>query len=81
MLIVGFLDQFLPVAMLNTLTNVSTKFFVFCVGIAQIIYLSDMGIITIQTKIDVGLGKLFVVFLERTVICMVVIRIMTAILM
>lgn len=80
MLIVGFLDQFLPVAMLNSLTDLSTKFFVFCVGISQIIYLSDMGIITIQTKLDVGLGKLFLVFIERTLISMVIIWGMTVLL-
>lgn len=47
MLLTGFLDQFLPVAMAGAITAIDTRFFVFCMAIAQIIYLSEIGVMMI----------------------------------
>ncbi len=63
MLLTGFLDQFLPVAMAGTITAIDTRFFVFCMAIAQIIYLSEIGVMMIRSKLDFNLGKIFLVFL------------------
>ena len=73
MLLTGFLDQFLPVAMANALTAVDTRFFIFCVAIAQIIYMSEIGVMMIRSKVDFNIGKIFIVFLERTILSMPII--------
>lgn len=80
MLLTGFLDQFLPVAMAGAITAIDTRFFVFCMAIAQIIYLSEIGVIMIRSKLDFNLGKIFLVFLERTLLSMPIIWIMTRLL-
>ncbi len=59
MLLTGFLDQFLPVAMAGAITAIDTRFFVFCMAIAQIIYLSEIGVMMIRSKLDFNLGKIF----------------------
>lgn len=80
MLLTGFLDQFLPVAMAGAITAINTRFFVFCMAIAQIIYLSEIGVMMIRSKLDFNLGKIFLVFLERTLLSMPIIWIMTRLL-
>ena len=80
MLLTGFLDQFLPVAMAGAITAIDTRFFVFCMAIAQIIYLSEIGVMMIRSKLDFNLGKIFLVFLERTLLSMPIIWIMTRLL-
>ena len=80
MLLTGFLDQFLPVAMAGAITAIDTRFFVFCMAIAQIIYLSEIGVMMIRSKLDFNLGKIFLVFLERTLLSMPIIWIMARLL-
>ena len=80
MLLTGFLDQFLPVAMAGAITAIDTRFFVFCMAIAQIIYLSEIGVMMIRSKLDFNLGKIFLVSLERTLLSMPIIWIMTRLL-
>ena len=80
MLLTGFLDQFLPVAMAGAITAIDTRFFVFCMAIAQIIYLSEIGVMMIRSKLDFNLGKIFLVFLDRTLHSMPIIWIMTRLL-
>lgn len=80
MLLTGFLDQFLPVAMAGAITAIDTRFFVFCMAIAQIICLSEIGVMMIRSKLDFNLGKIFLVFLERTLLSMPIIWIMTRLL-
>ena len=76
MLLTGFLDQFLPVAMAGAITAIYTPFFVFCMAI----YLSEIGVMMIRSKLDFNLGKIFLVFLERTLLSMPIIWIMTRLL-
>ncbi len=80
MLLTGFLDQFLPIAMAGSITSISTRFFIFCMAIAQIIYLSEIGVMMLRSKVDFNLGKILLVFLERTVISMPIIWAMTMLL-
>ena len=49
-------------------------------AIAQIIYLSEIGVMMIRSKLDFNLGKIFLVFLERTLLSMPIIWIMTRLL-
>ena len=80
MLLTGFLDQFLPVAMAGVITAIDTRFFVFCMAIAQIIYLSEIGVMIIRSKLDFNLAKIFLVFIERTVLSMPIIWLLTRLL-
>ena len=80
MLITGFLDQFLPVAMCAALEAIDTRFFIFCVAIAQIIYMSEIGVMMIRSNLDFNIGKIFIVFMERTIVSMPIIWLMTRLL-
>ena len=53
---------------------------IFCMAIAQIIYLSEIGVMMLRSKVDFNLGKILLVFLERTVISMPIIWAMTMLL-
>ncbi len=80
MLLTGFLDQFLPIAMAGAITSISTRFFIFCMAIAQIIYLSEIGVMMLRSKVDFNLGKIFLVFIERTILSMPIIWALTKLL-
>jgi len=80
MLLTGFLDQFLPIAMAGAIEAIDTRFFIFCMAIAQIIYLSEIGVMIIRSKLDFNLAKIFLVFMERTVLSMPIIWALTRLL-
>ena len=71
-MLVGFADQFIPIAMAANITSEFTRFFVLCVAIAQIIYMSEIGAILIRSNIKISVWNLIVIFLERTVISIIV---------
>lgn len=73
-LVVGFADMLLPsVIAANTITSEMTKFIVACVSVSQLIYMSEVGGVLLGSKIPVSLGKLLIIFLERTLITLPVI--------
>lgn len=49
-------------------------------AIAQIIYLSEIGVMIIRSKLDFNLAKIFLVFIERTVLSMPIIWLLTRLL-
>ncbi|MCD8098249.1 MAG: YjiH family protein [Lachnospiraceae bacterium] len=74
----GFGDNFVP-AIIASATVVSeyTKFIVGVLSINQLIYVSEVGALIIGAKVSINLLDLFVIFIERTVFCLIVIVCLT----
>ena len=71
--LVGFTDMFIPALLIGAVESVKTKFVIGVLSLVQIIYLTEVGAIIIKSEIPLNLWKLFVLFLERTVIAIPII--------
>ncbi|ASK61883.1 hypothetical protein CFK37_06775 [Virgibacillus phasianinus] len=74
--IVGFIDMFIPAVLATGIDAEITRFVIAALSLVQIIYLTEMGTLLIISKIPVGVGRLFLVFLERTLISLPIIALM-----
>ena len=70
-MLVGFADQFIPIAMAAGITSEFTRFFILCVAITQLIYMSEIGAILLRSNIKISVLDLIVIFLERTVVSII----------
>lgn len=66
--LVWFTDMFIPALLLGGISSVKTKFIVGVLSLVQIIYLTEVGTIIIKSEIPLNLWKLFLIFMERTLI-------------
>ena len=72
-MIVGFTDMFTPsIIAAASITDPMAKFIVAVISVTQLIYLSEVGGLVLGSAIPVNLGELFVIFLERTIISLVI---------
>ena len=72
-MIVGFTDMFTPsVLAAGTITSPMAKFIVAVISVTQLIYLSEVGGLILGSKIPVNLLELFILFLERTIISLLI---------
>lgn len=72
-MIVGFTDMFTPsVLAAGTITSPMAKFIVAVISVTQLIYLSEVGGLILGSKIPVNLAELFILFLERTIISLLI---------
>ena len=67
-ILVGFVDQFIPVIVGSSMTATLTKFVLGTISIIQIVYISDIGTLILTSRVPLNLGHLFVIFLERVLI-------------
>ena len=68
-MIVGFTDMFTPsILAAGSISSPMTKFIVAVSSVTQLIYLSEVGGPILGSKIPVNIGELFLLFLERTII-------------
>lgn len=73
-MIVGFTDMLTPaIIAAETITSTVTKFIVAVVSVTQLIYLSEVGGLILGSKLPVKLWELFVIFIERTLISLVIV--------
>ena len=73
-MIVGFTDMFTPsIIAAEGIASEMTRFIVASVSVTQLIYLSEVGGLILGSKLPVKLWELFVLFLERTIISLVII--------
>lgn len=70
---IGFTDMFLPAILIEGVQSDMTRFIVGAMSITQLIYLSEVGGVILGSKIPLGIGKLFVIFLVRTAITLPII--------
>lgn len=66
--LVGFTDMFIPALLITGVQSVKTKFVIGVLSLVQIIYLTEVGTIIIKSEIPLNLWKLFLIFMERTLI-------------
>ena len=72
-MIVGFTDMFTPsVLAAGTISSPMAKFIVAVISVTQLIYLSEVGGLILGSKIPVNLLELFILFLERTIISLLI---------
>lgn len=73
-MIVGFTDMFTPsIIAAEAIASEMTRFIVAVVSVTQLIYLSEVGGLILGSKLPVKLWELFVIFLERTIISLVIV--------
>ncbi|MFV0517097.1 MAG: YjiH family protein [Aminipila sp.] len=73
-MIVGFTDMFTPsIIAAESIVSPMTRFIVAVVSVTQLIYLSEVGGLILGSKLPVKLWELFVLFLERTIISLLIV--------
>jgi nucleoside recognition membrane protein YjiH len=72
-LLVGFAEMFLPAVLAKGIESELTRFVVISVSITQLIYMSEVGILILKTRIPLNFLDLVVVFLLRTLISLPII--------
>lgn len=75
-LLIGFADMFLPSLLISDVPSDMTRFIIGALSISQLIYLSEVGGVILGSKIPVSLGKLFMIYIIRTIIALPIIVIM-----
>ena len=66
--LVGFAEMFLPAVLASSIDSELTKFVVITVSISQLIYMSEVGVLIMKTRIPLNFGRLVQIFLIRTAI-------------
>lgn len=73
-MVVGFTDMFTPsIIAAATITSEASRFIVAVISVTQLIYLSEVGGLILGSKIPVNLLELFILFLERTIISLLIV--------
>lgn len=73
-MVVGFTDMLTPaIIAAESITSATTKFIVAVVSVTQLIYLSEVGGLILSSKLPVKLWELFIIFLERTIISLLIV--------
>ncbi|GGK11962.1 membrane protein [Caldalkalibacillus thermarum] len=75
-MVVGFADMFLPAVIGTGIEDPMTRFIIACVSVTQLIYMSEVGVILLRSKLDLNLLDLMIIFLQRTLITLPVIVLM-----
>ena len=64
----GFADQYQPAVLGQSLESEHTRFVIAGAAVTQLVYMSELGALILNSKIPVTVGELFVIFLLRTLI-------------
>ena len=72
-MIVGFTDMLTPAILIAESTSEMAKFIVAVVSVTQVLYLSEVGGLILGSKLPLNLWELFVIFLERTIISLLIV--------
>lgn len=75
--LVGFIDQYIPPLLVVGIESIRSRFIIAVLSLIQIIYLTIVGAVAMQCKIGLNLWKLFLVFMERTLIALPIIVIVS----
>ncbi|MCL7747516.1 YjiH family protein [Halalkalibacter alkaliphilus] len=67
-MIVGFADMFLPAVIGSGIESELTRFVIGVMSLTQLIYMSEIGILLLKSKIPLSFVQLFIIFLQRTII-------------
>lgn len=71
--IVGFADMFLPSIIGASIKSELTRFVIACISVTQLIYMSEVGGLLLGSKIPVSVKDLIIIFIQRTLITLPII--------
>ncbi len=77
----GFADMFIPPLMLANITSLKTRFIVGGATLLQLIYLTEVGAIILQSEVPLNFKDLLVIFLERTFFALLIVTALSAVFM
>lgn len=69
-LFAGFMDQYMPAVVAGGIDSELTSFVLAGLSVAQLVYMSEVGVIVLRSKLPVSFGDLALVFLLRTAIAL-----------
>ncbi|MCF6137525.1 YjiH family protein [Pseudalkalibacillus berkeleyi] len=72
-MIVGFADMFLPAVLGSGIESELTRFVIAGISLTQLIYMSEIGILLIKSKIPISFLELVIIFIQRTLITLPII--------
>ena len=75
--LVGFIDMFIPALITSTELPYATRFVVAALSLVQIIYLTEVGSIIVKSNVGLDMKRLFLIFIERTLIALPLIVLVT----
>ena len=72
-LLAGFADMFLPAILATGIESEFTRFVIAALSVTQLIYMSEVGAVTLKSNIPLNFLELGAIFLIRTVITLPII--------
>ena len=73
-MIVGFTDMFTPSVLIAAAgVSAQTRFIVAVISVTQVLFLDEVGGLILASKLPVNLPELFIIFLERTIISLLIV--------
>ena len=72
-MVVGFTDMFTPAILIAGCQDAMTRFIVAVISITQVLFLDEVGGLILSSRIPINLGELFVIFIERTIISILIV--------
>lgn len=72
-MVVGFTDMFTPAILISGCADDMTRFIVAVISITQVLFLDEVGGLILSSKIPISLPELFLIFLERTIISILIV--------
>jgi nucleoside recognition membrane protein YjiH len=72
-MLAGFAEMFLPAVISKGIESELTRFVVIGVSITQLIYMTEVGVLIMKTRIPLGFVDLVIIFLLRTIITLPII--------
>lgn len=72
-IMVGFADMFIPSVLGSTIPSEMTRFIVATLSVTQLVYLSEAGAVILGSKIPITPLDLFIIYIERTLITLPII--------
>ncbi|SEA86307.1 nucleoside recognition GATE domain-containing membrane protein YjiH [Thalassobacillus cyri] len=72
-MLVGFADMFLPAVIGAGIESELTRFIIAAISLTQLIYMSEIGILLVKSKIPISVWELAIIFIQRTIITLPII--------
>lgn len=67
-LLMGYVDQFLPAVLAGQIDSEITRFVLAGLSMAQLIFMTEVGMLILKSEIPLNAWQLLIIFLQRTVI-------------
>jgi nucleoside recognition membrane protein YjiH len=78
--LVGFVDMFIPALLIGD-APLQTRMILGILSVVQVIYLAETGLLILKSRIPLNFGKLFILFMMRTIISLPIIVLLVKVLM